>query len=97
MKKIYIVLITFILSLNVVDVYGAANPPGPGGGGPPGPGGGGPPGGGPGGGGPPPPPPPPPDPCFPNPCIPIDGGIAFLAAAAIAFGGKKLLEKNKNL
>ena len=30
--------------------------------------------------------------CWPPPCIPIDGGIAFLAAAGIALGGKKLLD-----
>lgn len=30
--------------------------------------------------------------CWPPPCIPIDGGISFLAALGIAFGGKKLLE-----
>ena len=41
--------------------------------GPPGPPGGG-------GGGP---------PCWPAPCIPIDGGIGFLLAAGLAYGGKK--------
>lgn len=29
--------------------------------------------------------------CWPPPCIPIDGGIGFLVAAGLAFGGKKLL------
>jgi hypothetical protein len=35
-------------------------------------------------------------PCWPNPaaCIPIDGGIGFLIAAAAAFGAKKLYNKN---
>lgn len=41
--------------------------------GPPGPPGGG-------GGGP---------PCWPAPCVPIDGGIGFLIAAGLAYGGKK--------
>ena len=30
--------------------------------------------------------------CWPPPCVPIDGGMSFLAALGIAFGGKKLLE-----
>lgn len=30
--------------------------------------------------------------CWPPPCIPIDGGLGFLLAAGLAFGGKKLLE-----
>lgn len=47
------------------------------------PGGGTPPGGGPGG-------------CFPNPCVPIDGGISFLVAAGLAFGGKKLYDARKS-
>lgn len=34
--------------------------------------------------------------CWPPPCIPIDGGMSFLAALGIAFGGKKLLDlRNK--
>jgi len=28
-------------------------------------------------------------PCWPPPCIPIDGGIGFLLAAGVAFGAKK--------
>jgi len=31
-------------------------------------------------------------PCWPPPCIPIDGGISFLILAGIAFGGKKALD-----
>lgn len=30
--------------------------------------------------------------CWPPPCIPIDGGMSFLMALGLAFGGKKLLE-----
>jgi len=33
--------------------------------------------------------------CFPNPCVPIDGGISFLVAAGIALGGKKLFDASK--
>ncbi len=33
--------------------------------------------------------------CWPPTCIPIDGGIGFLLAAAIAFGGKKLYDKKQ--
>lgn len=33
--------------------------------------------------------------CFPNPCIPIDGGISFLVAAGVALGGKKLFDASK--
>ena len=40
-------------------------------------------------------PPPGEGPCWPPPCIPIDGGITFLAAAAAAFGAKKLLHFKK--
>ena len=47
--------------------------------GPPGPPGGG-------GGGP---------PCWPPPCVPIDGGIGFLLAAGIAYGGKKVYDISK--
>lgn len=28
-------------------------------------------------------------PCWPAPCVPIDGGISFLIAAGLAYGGKK--------
>lgn len=33
--------------------------------------------------------------CWPPPCVPIDGGISFLALAGIAYAGKKLHKKNK--
>ncbi|MGY6561829.1 MAG: PID-CTERM protein-sorting domain-containing protein [Luteibaculaceae bacterium] len=36
-------------------------------------------------------------PCFPGPCIPIDGGVGFLVAAGVALAGKKLYDKNKEL
>lgn len=36
-------------------------------------------------------------PCWPPPCIPIDGGVGFLAAAGLALGAKFLFDKkNKN-
>ena len=35
-------------------------------------------------------------PCWPPPCIPIDGGIGFLLAAGIAYGGKKAMERQGN-
>ena len=41
------------------------------------------------------PPPPGEGPCWPPPCIPIDGGITFLVAAAATFGAKKLLHFKK--
>ena len=28
--------------------------------------------------------------CFPDPCMPIDGGISFLLAAGAAYGAKKM-------
>ena len=28
-------------------------------------------------------------PCWPAPCVPIDGGISLLLAAGLAYGGKK--------
>ena len=41
--------------------------------------------------------PPPDPPCWPPPCtIPIDGGIGFLIAAGIAYGGKKIIDSKKN-
>ncbi len=45
-------------------------------------------------------PPPPPGggmapPCWPPPCLPIDGGISFLIAAAAVYGGKKLYDFQK--
>lgn len=48
--------------------------------GPPGPGGGG------GGGGNP--------PCFPPPCVPIDGGLSWLLIAGTLYGGKKVYDLN---
>ena len=34
-------------------------------------------------------------PCWPPPCIPIDGGISALIAAGAAYGAKKLYDKKK--
>ena len=34
-------------------------------------------------------------PCWPPPCIPIDGGISFLILAGIALGGKKAYDYSK--
>ncbi|MEZ4740778.1 MAG: hypothetical protein R2818_15805 [Flavobacteriales bacterium] len=31
-------------------------------------------------------------PCWPPPCIPIDGGLSFLAVAGAVLGGKKALD-----
>ena len=28
-------------------------------------------------------------PCWPAPCVPIDGGLSILIAAGLAYGGKK--------
>ncbi|MGE0567970.1 MAG: PID-CTERM protein-sorting domain-containing protein [Bacteroidia bacterium] len=42
-----------------------------------------------------PPPPPVTPPCWPPPCIPIDGGIGFLMAAGVAYGAKKLYQFKK--
>jgi hypothetical protein len=52
-------------------------------------------------GGPPPPPPPPTGgaanpPCWPPPCIPIDGGIGFLVIAGAALGVKKMYDHKKS-
>ncbi|MAY82598.1 MAG: hypothetical protein CMP59_00530 [Flavobacteriales bacterium] len=33
--------------------------------------------------------------CFPPPCVPIDGGLSFLLAAGVAYGGKKVYDMNK--
>jgi hypothetical protein len=33
--------------------------------------------------------------CWPPPCTPIDGGIAFLAVAGAAYGAKKLFFTKK--
>jgi len=35
-------------------------------------------------------------PCWPAPCVPIDGGISLLVAAGLAYGGKKAYEEMKN-
>lgn len=46
------------------------------------------------------PPPPPPGngpPCWPPPCIPIDGGITLLMAAGAAFGAKKIYDSRKKI
>lgn len=45
-----------------------------------------------------PPPPPPPGngpPCWPPPCIPIDGGISLLMMAGAAYGAKKIYDSRK--
>ena len=34
-------------------------------------------------------------PCWPPPCVPIDGGVLFLAAAGIAYGSKKAYDFTK--
>jgi hypothetical protein len=33
--------------------------------------------------------------CWPPPCIPVDGGIIFLAAAGVAYGSRKLFQNLK--
>lgn len=45
---------------------------------------------------PPPPPPGPGPPCWPPPCIPVDGGILFAVGAAAVFGGKKIYNSIKS-
>lgn len=35
-------------------------------------------------------------PCWPPPCVPIDGGIGFLLAAGLAYGAKKTHEIFRN-
>ena len=37
-----------------------------------------------------------PPPCWPPPCIPIDGGLSALIAAGAVLGGKKALELRKS-
>lgn len=37
-----------------------------------------------------------PPPCWPPPCIPIDGGLSALIAAGALLGGKKALELRKS-
>ena len=44
------------------------------------------------GGGPPGPPAGGSPPCWPPPCVPIDGGLGLLLAAGALFGGKKLYD-----
>lgn len=41
-----------------------------------------------------PPPPPPPDgpPCWPPPCIPVNGGIIYAIGAAVLFGAYAILK-----
>ena len=34
-------------------------------------------------------------PCWPPPCVPIDGGLSFLITAGLLYGGKKAYEKFK--
>ncbi len=34
-------------------------------------------------------------PCWPPPCVPIDGGISLLVAAGLALGGKKAYDLHK--
>lgn len=34
-------------------------------------------------------------PCWSPPCIPIDGGIAFLVAGAVIFGARKIMSSDK--
>lgn len=34
-------------------------------------------------------------PCWPPPCVPIDGGISFLILAGLAYGGKKAFDISK--
>jgi hypothetical protein len=34
-------------------------------------------------------------PCWPPPCIPIDGGVSFLIAAGVAYGAKKIYDNKK--
>ena len=37
-----------------------------------------------------------PPPCWPPPCIPIDGGISLLVAAGTLLGGKKALDLRRS-
>lgn len=34
-------------------------------------------------------------PCWPPPCVPIDGGISFLLVAGAIYGGKKINDISK--
>jgi hypothetical protein len=44
---------------------------------------------------PPPPPPPSGPPCWPPPCIPVNGGILYAVIAAVAFGAYTLFRSMK--
>ncbi|MEM9023705.1 MAG: hypothetical protein AAGB22_08175 [Bacteroidota bacterium] len=35
-------------------------------------------------------------PCWPPPCVPVDGGVGFLVAAGLAFGAKKVLDAKRS-
>lgn len=35
-------------------------------------------------------------PCWPPPCVPIDGGISFLLVAGALYGGKKVYDLSKD-
>lgn len=35
-------------------------------------------------------------PCWPPPCIPIDGGLSLLVAAGTLLGGKKVMDLRRN-
>lgn len=35
-------------------------------------------------------------PCWPPPCVPIDGGLSFLLLAGAAYGGKKVYDISKD-
>lgn len=35
-------------------------------------------------------------PCWPPPCVPIDGGLSFLLIAGVAYGGKKVYDISKD-
>ena len=34
-------------------------------------------------------------PCWPPPCVPIDGGLSFLMVAGALYGGKKIYDISK--
>ncbi|NCP91251.1 MAG: hypothetical protein GW827_13675 [Flavobacteriales bacterium] len=36
-----------------------------------------------------------PPPCWPPPCVPIDGGLSFLMVAGALYGGKKIYDISK--
>lgn len=37
-----------------------------------------------------------PPPCWPPPCVPVDGGLGFLVAAGVALGAKRAFGAKKN-